>query len=161
MRKTYILFIFFFVLAQVIISQSCNNGNKKAAAKETLTSNKEYKSHEFGKDCMSCHKGKGMGTAIFTITGSVLDEARKNIQKKYVVMLYTQPKAQGKLVATIYPDASGNFYSTEEIDFSPGLYATLTGTPGVKEPVKHMPTPVFKGSCNSCHGKTAEKLGID
>jgi cytochrome c553 len=119
------------------------------------------KSHEFGTDCMSCHKKNGSAKAIFTVSGSVLDEARAKIYKNPVIKLYTERRGGGELVATILGDALGNFYSTEPIDFSVGLYPTLEGTPGVSEPIKHMMKPIFTGSCNSCHGPKAEKLGID
>ncbi len=119
------------------------------------------KSHEFGNDCMSCHKKGGSAKSIFMVSGSVLDEARAKIYKNPVVKLYTERKGQGELVATILGDALGNFYSTENIDFSIGLYPTLVGTNGVAEPIKHMSRPIFSGSCNSCHGPKEEKLGID
>lgn len=119
------------------------------------------KSHEFGNDCMSCHKKGGSAKSIFMVSGSVLDEARVKIYKNPVIKLYTERRAQGELVATILGDALGNFYSTEDIDFSIGLYPTLIGTEGVAEPVKHMSRPIFSGSCNSCHGPKEEKLGID
>lgn len=119
------------------------------------------KSHEFGNDCMSCHKKGGKAKSVFTVSGSVLDEARAKIYKNPVIQLYTERKGQGELVATLLGDALGNFYSTENIDFSIGLYPTLIGTDGVAEPIKHMARPIFSGSCNSCHGPKEEKLGID
>ncbi len=119
------------------------------------------KSHEFGNDCMSCHKKGGAAKSIFMVSGSVLDEARAKIYKNPVIKLYTERRGQGELVATILGDALGNFYSTENIDFSIGLYPTLVGTEGVAEPIKHMSRPIFSGTCNSCHGPKEEKLGID
>ena len=119
------------------------------------------KSHEFGTDCMSCHKKGGAAKSIFMVSGSVLDEARSKIYKNPVIKLYTERKGQGELVGTILGDALGNFYSTENIDFSIGLYPTLVGTEGVAEPIKHMSRPIFSGSCNSCHCTREEKLGID
>ncbi len=110
---------------------------------------------------MSCHKAGRPGKSCFTIGGSVLDEARGKIHKNPVIKLYTEPKGGGKLVATISGDKMGNFYSTESIDFSMGLYPTLIGTQGVAEPIKHMAHPVFRGNCNSCHGYREEALGID
>lgn len=119
------------------------------------------KSHEFGTDCGSCHRKGGEAKSIFTVSGSVLDEAREKIFKKAVIKLYTERKAMGDLVATIQTDELGNFYSTEPIDFSIGLYPTLYGTPTASEPIKHMARPIFTGNCNSCHGPKEEKLGID
>ena len=171
MRKTYISFAFLLAIFGIILSQSCGDGNQSKqstenkvedATKQLISQEGGNKSHEFGNNCASCHTSNGSGKSIFTVSGSVLDEARANIQKKCIIKLYTQPKAQGELVATIYGDALGNFYSTEKIDFSKGLYPTLLGTPGVKEDTKHMTKiPIYRGDCNSCHGVVTEKLGID
>ncbi len=151
MRKTTIAFVVFIALFGIFLSQSC--GEETQLSVEVLKN-----SHEFGTNCGSCHTAGGKGASLFTVAGSVLDEARGAIQKNFTIKLYTQPKGQGILVATIYSDTSGNFHTTEKIDFSAGLYPTLLGTPGVKEDTKHMSTPIFTGQCNSCHGPTAEKL---
>ncbi len=123
------------------------------------------KSHFFGLNCSACHTPGRKGKGCFTVAGSVLDEDRSKIYKNPVVKLYTEPKAGGQLVATIKGDALGNFYTTETIDFSKGLYPTLIGSPGAAEPIKHMTRPVFSdmGNCNRCHGykKAEEALGID
>jgi hypothetical protein len=173
MRKTYISFVILSALAIVgiILSQSCGQGDqtKQPAENKTqevvvdrISQQDGNKSHKFGTNCASCHTTGGSGKGLFTVSGSVLDEARANIQKKCIIKLYTKPKAQGELISTIYSDALGNFYTTEKIDFSAGLYPTLLGTPGVKEDTKHMTKiPIYKGDCNSCHGIVTEKLGID
>jgi len=123
------------------------------------------KSHFFGLNCSACHVDGRKGTGCFTIAGSVLDEDRSRIFKNPVIKLYTEPMAKGKLVATIQGDAFGNFYTTEKIDFSSGLYPTLIGSPGAAEPIKHMKRPLNSsmGQCNKCHGyrKDEEALGID
>ena len=123
------------------------------------------KSHFFGLNCSACHTEGREGIGCFTIAGSVLDEDRSRIFKNPVVKLYTEPMSKGKLVATIQGDANGNFYTTEKIDFSQGLYPTLIGSPGAKEPIKYMKRPLTSGmgQCNKCHGyrKDEEALGID
>ncbi|HMK05439.1 MAG TPA: hypothetical protein VK489_14660 [Ferruginibacter sp.] len=118
-------------------------------------------SHFFGLNCQSCHVKGRKGSGCFTVAGSVFDEDRSKIYKNPVVKLYTQPRGGGKLVATLTGDKLGNFFTTKEIDFGGGLFATLVGTPGVKEPIKHMLRPIFTGDCNNCHGKNFEALGID
>jgi len=123
------------------------------------------KSHFFGLNCSACHVDGRKGIGCFTIAGSVLDEDRSRVFKNPVVKLYTEPMAKGKLVATIQGDAFGNFYTTELIDFTNGLYPTLIGSPGAAEPIKHMKRPISisMGQCNKCHGykKDEEALGID
>jgi mono/diheme cytochrome c family protein len=121
----------------------------------------DNKSHFEGSTCISCHMPGGSAKEAFSVCGSVYDEVRLKVQPGAVVKLYTQPKAQGKLVATLNTDNKGNFYTTQKIDLSKGVYATLLGTPGVKEDTKHMPHRIFNGDCNSCHGVFTETLGID
>jgi len=161
MHKKIILLTLPIAVIAITISESCGGSDQTKQATVIQSQEGETKSHEFGTNCMSCHNTTGKGDGLFTVAGSVLDEARAEIQKKCVVKLYTEPKGQGKLIATISGDAIGNFYTTQEIDFSKGLYPTLLGTPGVKEDTKHMPNPIYSGDCNNCHGLTTEKLGID
>jgi hypothetical protein len=120
------------------------------------------KSHFFGISCNNCHGVKAdKADGCFSISGSVYDEARARIHKNPVIKLYTEQGAKGKLVAVLYGDANGNFYSTQKIDYSQGLYPSLYGTPGTREPEKHMTRMTFTGDCNKCHGKNVEALGID
>jgi len=151
----------------IIIFHSCDNkklrtDNPPLNAGPRLISRAGFnQSHVFGSTCSSCHSPNGASMYIFNVMGSVSNEARTDIQSRSIIKLYTRPRAKGRLVATISSDDLGNFYSTENIDFSLGLFPTLSGTPGVKEDTKHMSRPIFSGDCNSCHGRTAEKLGID
>jgi len=155
-RYSLFLLILALVVATFVVSAFTIVEEPQVTSKPNIK-----KSHEFGNDCMSCHKQGGTAKSIFMVSGSVLDEARAKIYKNPAIKLYTERKGQGELVATILGDALGNFYSTENIDFSIGLYPTLIGTDGAAEPIKHMSRPIFSGSCNSCHGPKEEKLGID
>lgn len=154
MKKSFISWIVLFVFSILIIESCVDSSSTKEPFLTT-------KSHYFGNACVNCHIKDGAAKSIFTVSGSVLDEKRKGINNKCYVQLYTEPYSKGKLVATIYTDESGNFYSTENIDFSKGLYPTLKGTPGVKEDTKHMRLPIMNGQCTNCHGSMTEKLGID
>lgn len=104
----------------------------------------------------------GPGGNNDNLNWSVFDEARARIHKNPIIKFYTEPKGQGKLVATVNGDKFGNFFTTENIDFTRnGLYPVLIGSPTAAESIKYMQTPIFKGDCNSCHGPRAEALGID
>jgi hypothetical protein len=171
MRRKKITFILLLTsIAVIVISQSfvalpkaidpgpadmLNCGPVKISKPNGVTS------HFFGLNCQSCHVKGRKGPGCFTVAGSVFDEDRSKIYRNPIVKLYTQPKGGGKLVATLTGDKLGNFFTTKEIDFGGGLFATLVGTPGVKEPIKHMLRPIFTGDCNNCHGKNFEALGID
>ena len=175
MRKKNIAVILFFATIGIIVtSQGFIEVSKMSNSQIDTLSNcsskvisqpNGEKSHFFGLNCNACHTEGRKGKGCFTIAGSVLDEDRSKIYKNPVIKLYTEPKGGGKLVATIKGDALGNFYTTEDIDFSSGLYPTLIGSPGAAEPIKHMTIPVFSntGQCNKCHGyrKDEEALGID
>ncbi len=151
----------FLLIPVIVVTAFVVSAFTMADQMQVISKPNTKKSHEFGNDCMSCHKKGGSAKSIFMVSGSVLDEARAKIYKNPVIKFYTERRGQGELVATILGDALGNFYSTEDIDFSIGLYPTLIGTEGVPEPIKHMSRPIFSGSCNSCHGPKEEKLGID
>jgi hypothetical protein len=51
-------------------------------------------------------------------------------------------------------DAFGNFYTTENIDFGNGLYASVEGNSSTKNMVSSITT----GQCNSCHGISTDKI---
>ncbi len=157
MRKTCIVLALAITILGFNTIISCNG--KPRLEKMVSKPDTKY-SHKFGVDCMTCHNTKAT-PGLLTVAGSVLDEARELVQKNCVVKLYLVPGGKGRVVATLYSDALGNFYSCDSIDFSLGIYPTLLGTPGAKESKKHMSTPIFSGNCNGCHGISAEKLGID
>lgn len=153
MRKTYFVAIIL-VVAGIIFTWAC--GKKYSSSRHG-----ENKSHYQGGRCVTCHTPGSNAKNLITVGGTVYDEVRAQPQKKALVKLYTEPKAQGKLIATLQTDEQGNFYSTQRIDFSKGLFPTLLGTPGVKDDIKHMSRRVFTGDCNGCHGLFEESLGID
>ncbi len=175
MLKKNILFVLFFATVGIIIicqafirAPQPDNSKPKTASNcgpVKISKPNGKASHFFGLNCSACHTEGRKGTGCFTIAGSVLDEDRSKIYKNPVVKLYTEPMAGGTLVATIKGDAFGNFYTTETIDFSKGLYPTLIGSPSATEPIKHMKRPIDQtmGQCNKCHGykKAEEALGID
>jgi hypothetical protein len=48
-------------------------------------------------------------------------------------------------------------HTTAKVDYS-GLYPKVTGPSGASI---HMSTPLSTGACNSCHGASTGKIGID
>ncbi len=153
MNKAYIV-LTIFITSGILFSVACGK-------RYTTSQHGENKSHYPGSACIACHMPGGAAKDVFTIGGTVYDEVRLKEQKKAVIKLYTEPQAQGKLVATLHTDEQGNFYSNQKINFAKGLYATLLGSPEAKDNIKHMSPRIFKGDCNSCHGVFEESLGID
>jgi hypothetical protein len=153
MRKVYLV-VLILAVSVGILFVACKQSYK-------ASQHGEAKSHKQGTLCMSCHTPGGSAKDVYLAAGTVYDEVRLKPQGKAVIKFYTEPKAQGKLVATLKADELGNFYTTEKLDFSQGLYPTLIGTPEAKENIKHMNRKVFRADCNWCHGIGEESLGID
>ena len=62
--------------------------------------------------------------------------------------LFTSGDGGGTLVALLPVDAKGNFYTSNSVNFTNGLY------PGVKSPsgeIRYMQSSTTIGDCNSCH----------
>jgi len=101
-------------------------------------------SHYNGQNCMNCHYTEGRGEGWFSTAGT--------INGNYVgatVRLYDNWGPTP--VATIEVDDLGNFYTTEEVDFTNGLNVLITDSNGVS---KAMASNIFNGQCNLCHGVT-------
>jgi len=62
------------------------------------------------------------------------------------------------MIATIEVDASGNFFTTESVDFSGGLYPSVISTSGQSS---YMSASVNTGDCNSCHGITVDRIFVN
>ena len=108
-------------------------------------------SHKTGQNCMDCHVSGGSGDGIFTTAGSVYDVDKLNPYTNASIRVYIGPNGTGDLVKTIEGDGKGNFYTTEFLDFSEGLYVSVSGDSGEEE---HMVSMVTSGACNSCHGSS-------
>lgn len=114
-------------------------------------------SHNNGMNCMSCHTSGGSGKGCFSVAGSVYASDLSTTQADVKIQLYTGVNGTGDLKYTIEGDAKGNFHSTDDILYD-GLFPTITHTNGN---MKHMPSALTSGKCNSCHGVTTDKIWID
>ena len=112
------------------------------------------KSHNFGQNCLNCHKSGGEGEGCFTVAGSASNSALTNNLTGGTIKLYTGANGSGTLKYSIPIDSKGNFYTTESIDYS-GLYPAITGPSGA---TNYMSSSFNTGACNSCHGASTGKL---
>jgi hypothetical protein len=127
---------------------------------KTMNSQPEnYESHHEGDNCMRCHKKGGHSVGRFTVAGTVYDSQQQVTIPNPVVKLYTAPNSGGTLVVTIYGDGKGNFYTTESIDFSVGLYVVVSGKDATS--TSPMASSITDGACNSCHGSTTGKIFLN
>jgi mono/diheme cytochrome c family protein len=122
-----------------------------------ISQNGETKAHYTGENCMACHSSNGGAPGYFSAAGTVFDSTKTNPYSNARVKLYTEILAGGNLVSTIDADEEGYFYTTDNIDFSAGLYPVVEGTNGE---TMFMGQPTFSGQCYSCHGISQENIYI-
>lgn len=139
------------LISFLFFNQSC----KKANGGETkISKNGDDESHNKGENCMECHKSGGKGEGIFNIAGTVYNEALSSELPNTTIKIYSGPNGTGTLKYTIEGDALGNFYTTEDIDFSGDLYPAVEGN----TTTKYMASSISNGKCNSCHGVSTDKI---
>lgn len=140
-----------FILTSLLIISSCEKENENETNISTYGS---QKSHNMGQNCMNCHKSGGPGEGWFQAAGTVYDSTGNATYPNATVKLYSGPNGTGNLKYTIQADGKGNFYTTESIDFSGGLYPAVSGTQGTQ----YMGSSISMGHCNSCHGNTTNRI---
>ncbi|MEI6123206.1 MAG: hypothetical protein WCQ95_06200 [Bacteroidota bacterium] len=137
----------------LILTQSC-----KKSSQANISASNGTKSHNMGQNCMNCHKSGGSGTGTFTVAGTVYDAAMTATNGNGTLHLFTGASGTGTVTATIDVDSKGNFFTTESVDFTSGLYPAITGTSGN---TKFMVAKATSGQCNSCHGSTTDKIWVN
>jgi len=110
-------------------------------------------SHNFGLNCMQCHKAGGEGEGCFNAAGSVQNAALTAPETSGQIEFYSGPNGTGSLVYTIPLDAKGNFYTTKIMGVN-GLYPAIKNANGTQ----FMGSSLTTGACNSCHGSSTGAL---
>lgn len=105
------------------------------------------KSHNWGMNCMDCHRRGGPGESWFTISGSVSKLGTNEPYPNVTIELWKEVGV-GQPVAIIEVDALGNFYTTEPINWGNGLYPAVVNKNGDRI---FMQYKTMIGTCNSCH----------
>jgi hypothetical protein len=137
-QKSITLFAFMIILATM---QSCSTEDEYGSLENSTSGSSD--SHNMGQNCMNCHKPGGGEAPVWNVYNEALTATNSNA----TVKLYTGPNQTGTLKYTIQVDAKGNFYTTSAIDFTGGLYPSVTGATSTYS----MSTPIESGACNSCH----------
>ena len=145
MKFNSVLLVAFIVMGSVMTFYSCKKGEKCGETNKSISGGHE--SHNFGMDCMNCHKSGGEGKGCFSVAGSVSKMNTTSPVISGFVKLFTQPNGGGILKYTIPIDSKGNFYSTDNIEYS-GLYPVIVGSSGSQF---SMSSPISTGACNTCH----------
>ena len=130
-------------------------GGGPSPAGDIVSENGSTRSHtddRRGRNCMDCHYS-GNNPYVYTVAGSVYQLNDLNtIYPDATISFYSGPNGTGTLIGSLEVDANGNFYTTEPMDFSAGVYPAIDGTAG--EPPIYMGNFITHGECNSCHGST-------
>jgi hypothetical protein len=143
------------LVALIIVACSdggTNSGDTKISAHNT------NKSHNNGKNCISCHREGGPGEGWFTVAGTIYDSSFTKTMANATVKLYTGSDATGTVKMTIEADNYGNFYTTEPLTFGTGLYPVVYSANG---DVQFMGESLTFGNCNSCHGVSRDKIYVN
>lgn len=115
-------------------------------------------SHNSGLQCQNCHVYQGSGPGCFTLAGSIYRDNGFDPYPDGEIRMYTLPNGQGENRGTLYTDNSGNFYTTQTIDYSQELYPVLVDG---NNKAYYMNTPVTEGNCNRCHSEFAQRIRVD
>lgn len=131
--------------------KSCEKENENETKISTFNSDESHKS---GQNCMNCHVSGNSGEGWFTVAGTVYDSTLNSTYPNVLVELYTGPNSSATLIATIEVDALGNFYTTESVDLTEGLYASVIGD--IES--TYMAGVITNGRCNLCHGVSTDRI---
>ena len=154
MKQTSFIILAFGFLASAYIISSCQHSFD--CGTETTISKATGKSHNAGKDCVSCHAPGGQGEGCFAIGGTVYDKTG-SIVSTATIQFYTAANGGGTLKATVPVNTSGSFYSSQSMV---GYYPVVVSKAGTKT---YMSTPIASGGggCALCHGNTTDKIIVN
>ena len=154
MKRRLLLAITLIAFALAVnLLKSCEKENENETKISTFNSDESHKS---GQNCMDCHVSGNSGEGWFTVAGTVYDSTLNSTYPNVLVELYTGPNSSGTLITTIEVDALGNFYTTESVDLTKGLYASVVGD----SESTTMAGAITNGKCNQCHGVSTDKIWL-
>ena len=116
----------------------------------TISNSTKDESHHFGKNCMDCHHSAGPGEGWFTLAGSVSGSSNvTSIELFYDTIASANHKVE--------VDKKGNFYTTNEIDYSTPYFVGIRSN----NIIKYMKSKISVGQCSLCHGATTSTLNVN
>lgn len=133
---------------------SCERGGSGKCA-ETNISTATRASHNAGETCTKCHTQGKDGRGCFTIAGTVYKQDKSTPLTDAVMVLFNRDandwtKITGE-AKRLPIDKSGNFYTTESVDFV-GKYPAILFKKNNKWDTLIMKTRLEStSSCNKCH----------
>lgn len=148
--------LFIITVACFWLYQSC--GSEGWCGFTLISGTGSTKSHNSGKNCMTCHTDGGEGKGCFTVAGSVYDSVQNKYAAEGEVKLYTGINGSGTLMTTIQVDGKGNFYTTANVNFMTPLYPSVASILG---DTRHMQEGTTTGRCGSCHGISTAQIWVN
>lgn len=117
---------------------------------ETNISTATRSSHNAGENCAKCHTQGEEGRGCFTVCGTAYKNDRSTPMADAVLLLLTRDENYNitGVKREIKGDKSGNFYTTESIDFV-GTYPAIVSKNG--DTTIMGSSLKTTASCNSCH----------
>ncbi len=85
----------------------------------------------------------------YPISGYVYKQDKTTPVSGAKIELYTKPKGKGKKIISLISDKNGFFQSENAIDFTYGLYPSVT----YNNKTDYMSIPAKTGNCIICHSK--------
>jgi len=135
---------------------SCQTNDSLNGSPKVTSSFNATRSHNMGQNCMSCHRQGESGEGWFTVAGTLYDSTLTNTLPNKLIWLYSGADGSGQLIATLEVDGRGNFFTTDSIDFSNGLFTGVEGT----SKTFYMENAITTGNCNSCHGVSTDRIWV-
>lgn len=152
-KFTITLFIFSILLVACSHYDSLQKNGKESTASE--------KSHNSGKDCMSCHNNssnEASSNAWWNVAGTVYSGSSP--MSNITMELWTGPNGTGNKITSLVSDKNGNFYTEKILNFNDGCYPLIKSG----NTVKYMSAKFLGGmSCTNsgCHGGTQDIIDIN
>ena len=119
---------------------------------ETNISTASRASHNAGETCTKCHTSNEDGNGCFTIAGTAYKKDKSTPLTDAIMVLFNREKTDwSKITGEVKRlpiDKTGNFYTTESVDFV-GKYPAIITKNG--DTIAMGGKLTSSASCNSCH----------
>jgi hypothetical protein len=126
---------------------SCSKNGTQGNCGSTNISTVSRSSHNAQKSCTTCHNEGGEGRGCFTVCGTAYQKDKISPITNAIIVLFSEPNGKGNISSPITCDKSGNFYTTENIDFK-GKYPAIIANGDTTFMGSSLTSTA---SCNSCH----------
>lgn len=152
------IYIYLFLILFVFTGCELDEIAEKGDNETKISVAGENESHRPGENCMNYHYTAGKGEGWFSVAGTLYnDSLGSSVKTSGTIQLFTGPNGSGMNLGSIEVDQNVNFYTTVKVDFSHGLYPSVSNNSGI---AFFKSTPVKTGQCNLCHGTIKGKLWI-